>query len=130
MLNSGPRSALMEPRGFGFVQFVYPADAADAKHYLDGENFLGRELMVVFVEENWKKPSEMRARDRIRGRSYDRRRSPLGYFLPLCYGSSYSHQCHPGTEDTVSAPTQGRLMAGAGAGAGAIVYATLDNYIG
>ncbi|KAF5750550.1 hypothetical protein HS088_TW03G00888 [Tripterygium wilfordii] len=58
-----------EPRGFGFVQFVDPADAADANHSLDGEIFLGRELMVVFAEENWKKPSEMRARD-IRCKSY------------------------------------------------------------
>ena len=55
-----------EPRGFGFVQFVDPADAADAKYEMDGYVLLGRELTVVFAEENRKKPSEMRARERLR----------------------------------------------------------------
>ncbi|CAN1144308.1 Serine/arginine-rich SC35-like splicing factor SCL30A [Linum perenne] len=55
-----------EPRGFGFIQFVDPSDAADAKYNMDGEVLLGRELTVVFAEENRKKPSEMRARDRVR----------------------------------------------------------------
>ncbi|CAN1803430.1 Serine/arginine-rich SC35-like splicing factor SCL30A [Linum perenne] len=67
-----------EPRGFGFIQFVDPSDAADAKYNMDGEVLLGRELTVVFAEENRKKPSEMRARDRVRLRgrdSIDRRRS-------------------------------------------------------
>ncbi|CAN1803424.1 Serine/arginine-rich SC35-like splicing factor SCL30A [Linum perenne] len=54
-----------EPRGFGFIQFVDPSDAADAKYNMDGEVLLGRELTVVFAEENRKKPSEMRARDRV-----------------------------------------------------------------
>ncbi|CAI0406520.1 unnamed protein product, partial [Linum tenue] len=53
-----------KPRGFGFIQFVEPADAAEAKYNMDGEVLLGRELTVVFAEENRKKPSEMRARDR------------------------------------------------------------------
>lgn len=53
-----------EPRGFGFVQFVDPADAADAKYHVDGQILLGRELTVVFAEENRKKPTEMRARER------------------------------------------------------------------
>ncbi|KAJ6425728.1 hypothetical protein OIU84_026328 [Salix udensis] len=68
-----------EPRGFGFVQYLEPADAADAKHHMDGEILYGRELTVVFAEENRKKPAEMRARDRVRrspspsyGRSYSR----------------------------------------------------------
>lgn len=52
------------PRGFGFVQFVDPADAADANSHMDGQILLGRELTVVYAEENRKKPSEMRARDR------------------------------------------------------------------
>uniref|UniRef100_A0A6M2EFK6 RRM domain-containing protein n=1 Tax=Populus davidiana TaxID=266767 RepID=A0A6M2EFK6_9ROSI len=75
-----------EPRGFGFVQYLEPADAADAKHHMDGEILLGRELTVVFAEENRKKPAEMRQRDRVRGgRYYDQRRSPSP-----CYGRSYS----------------------------------------
>ncbi|GER50756.1 SC35-like splicing factor 33 [Striga asiatica] len=68
-----------EPRGFGFVQYVEPADAADAKYHMDGQIFQGREVTVVFAEENRKKPTEMRARERGRGRVYDRRRSPPRY---------------------------------------------------
>lgn len=33
---------------------------------MDGQILLGRELTVVFAEENRKKPSEMRARERVR----------------------------------------------------------------
>uniref|UniRef100_A0A0D9VUH7 RRM domain-containing protein n=1 Tax=Leersia perrieri TaxID=77586 RepID=A0A0D9VUH7_9ORYZ len=72
-----------EPRGFGFIQYFDPEDAADAKYHMDGQMFLGREVTVVFAEENRKKPNEMRARERVgsRDRSYGRRsrsRSP-GY---------------------------------------------------
>lgn len=55
-----------EPRGFGFVQYLEPADAAEAKYHMDGQVLLGRELTVVFAEENRKKPSDMRARERVR----------------------------------------------------------------
>lgn len=55
-----------QPRGFGFVQYVDPDDAAEAKYHMDGQSLLGRELTVVFAEENRKKPSEMRSRERIR----------------------------------------------------------------
>lgn len=76
-----------EPRGFGFVQFVDPADAAEAKYQMDGQILLGRELTVVFAEENRKKPADMRAREgserddrrsprRSRSRRYSRSRSP------------------------------------------------------
>ncbi|OVA16454.1 RNA recognition motif domain [Macleaya cordata] len=65
-----------EPRGFGFVQYVDPADAAEAKYQMDGQILHGRELTVVFAEENRKKPADMRARERVRSREYDRRRSP------------------------------------------------------
>ncbi|XP_057956446.1 serine/arginine-rich SC35-like splicing factor SCL33 [Malania oleifera] len=68
-----------EPRGFGFVQYVDPADAAEAKYQMDGQILNGRELTVVFAEENRKKPADMRARERVRGRFYDRRRSPRRY---------------------------------------------------
>ncbi|KAK3014757.1 hypothetical protein RJ639_007942, partial [Escallonia herrerae] len=53
-----------EPRGFGFVQFVDPADADEAKYQMDGQILLGRQLTVVFAEENRKKPTDMRARER------------------------------------------------------------------
>ncbi|KAM0036744.1 putative RNA recognition motif domain, nucleotide-binding alpha-beta plait domain superfamily [Helianthus debilis subsp. tardiflorus] len=52
-----------EPRGCGFVQFVDPADAADAKYQMDGQVFRWRELTVVFAEENRKKPNDMRMRE-------------------------------------------------------------------
>ncbi|KAL3569242.1 hypothetical protein D5086_029132 [Populus alba] len=75
-----------EPRGFGFVQYLEPADAADAKHHMDGEILYGRELTVVFAEENRKKPAEMRARGRVSGGRYnDPRCSPSPR-----YGRSYS----------------------------------------
>ncbi|KAI4341295.1 hypothetical protein MLD38_026033 [Melastoma candidum] len=74
-----------EPRGFGFVQYAYPEGAEEAKHYMDRQILLGREITVVFAEENRKKPSEMRARERGRGR-----RSPLRYSRSQRYRRSYS----------------------------------------
>ncbi|PWA57703.1 hypothetical protein CTI12_AA406920 [Artemisia annua] len=65
-----------EPRGFGFVQFLDPADAAEAKYQMDGQVLQGRQLTVVFAEENRKKPTDMRTRERRGGRFNDRRRSP------------------------------------------------------
>ncbi|XP_028105087.1 serine/arginine-rich SC35-like splicing factor SCL33 [Camellia sinensis] len=67
-----------EPRGFGFVQYVDPADAAEAKYHMDGQILQGRQLTVVFAEENRKKPSDMRARERGGGRDrlYGRSVSP------------------------------------------------------
>lgn len=53
-----------EPRGFGFVQFVDPNDAQEAKYQMDGQILLGRQLTVVFAEENRKKPTDMRQRER------------------------------------------------------------------
>ncbi|KAG6410988.1 hypothetical protein SASPL_129061 [Salvia splendens] len=58
-----------QPRGFGFVQYVDPDDATEAKYHMDGQSLLGRELTVVFAEENRKKPSEMRSCERIRSSS-------------------------------------------------------------
>ncbi|GMI97484.1 SC35-like splicing factor 30A [Hibiscus trionum] len=79
-----------EPRGFGFVQYVDPADATEAKYQMDGQLLLGRELTVVFAEENRKKPTEMRHRERGRGGRYtrDRRRSPPRYTRSPRYSRS------------------------------------------
>ncbi|KAK4756067.1 hypothetical protein SAY87_009824 [Trapa incisa] len=55
-----------EPRGFAFVEFVDPYDAADAQHRLNGEIFAGRRLAVVVASETRKKPQEMRHRNRNR----------------------------------------------------------------
>ncbi|CAA2954797.1 serine arginine-rich SC35-like splicing factor SCL30A [Olea europaea subsp. europaea] len=95
-----------EPRGFGFVQFVDPADAVEAKYQMDGQVLQGRQLTVVFAEENRKKPTEMRARERGgRGRAYDRRRSPPRYSRspPPRYGRSRSR-----SRDYYSPPPKGR----------------------
>ncbi|KAG0584064.1 hypothetical protein M758_3G182300 [Ceratodon purpureus] len=56
------------PRGFGFVQFMDPREAAEAQYCLDHQIIAGREITVVFAEENRKKPQEMRSKERIRGR--------------------------------------------------------------
>lgn len=85
-----------EPRGFGFVQYVDPADAADAKYRMDGQVFQGRELTVVFAAENRKKPGEMRAREsRSRSRSHysDRRRSSARYSHSPGYSRSPPRRC-------------------------------------
>ncbi|KAL6532282.1 hypothetical protein OROGR_014252 [Orobanche gracilis] len=49
-----------EPRGFGFVKFRNPEDAAEAKRRLDCTLIGGREIKIVFAEENRKTPQEMR----------------------------------------------------------------------
>ncbi|XP_078429901.1 serine/arginine-rich SC35-like splicing factor SCL33 [Wolffia australiana] len=65
-----------DPRGFGFVQFVDSADANEAKYQMDGQILLGRELTVVFAQENRKKPSDMRERERSSRRRPQRSISP------------------------------------------------------
>jgi FUS-interacting serine-arginine-rich protein 1 len=57
-----------QPRGFGFVQYLDARDAAEAQYYLDHQLISGREITVVFAEENRKKPQEMRTKERVRGR--------------------------------------------------------------
>ena len=46
--------------GFEFIQFVDPADAADAEYHMDGQILLNHELTLVFAEENEKKPASKR----------------------------------------------------------------------
>jgi FUS-interacting serine-arginine-rich protein 1 len=53
-----------EPRGFGFIQYFDSEDASDEKYHMDGKMLLGREIAVVFAEENRKKPADMRAREK------------------------------------------------------------------
>uniref|UniRef100_J3LNZ9 RRM domain-containing protein n=1 Tax=Oryza brachyantha TaxID=4533 RepID=J3LNZ9_ORYBR len=67
-----------ELRGFGFVKFRYPEDAAAAKQEMNHQVIGGREISIVFAEENRKTPQEMRMRTRTSGRYMDgshRRRS-------------------------------------------------------
>lgn len=65
-----------EPRGFGFVKFRYPDDAAEAKARLNHSVIGGREIRIVYAEENRKTPQEMRRITRSSDRGSYRRRSP------------------------------------------------------
>ncbi|KAK9289152.1 hypothetical protein L1049_017625 [Liquidambar formosana] len=68
-----------EPRGFGFVKFRYAEDAAQAKQQLNHTVIGGREIRIVFAEENRKTPRDMRMNSRTSGRfggSYRRRTPP------------------------------------------------------
>ncbi|URE28439.1 hypothetical protein MUK42_34487 [Musa troglodytarum] len=55
-----------EPRGFGFVKFRYAEDAAVAKQHMNHQIIVGREISIVYAEENRKTPQEMRTMTRIR----------------------------------------------------------------
>lgn len=55
-----------EPRGFGFVKYRYGEDAAEAKQHLNHTIIGGREIRIVFAEENRKTPQEMRLSSRGR----------------------------------------------------------------
>lgn len=61
-----------------------PSDAAEAKYHMDGQILLGRRLTVVFAEENRKKPTDMRARERGR----------YGLLLSLSLSISHTHIAH------------------------------------
>ncbi|KAH9613565.1 hypothetical protein KSS87_002085 [Heliosperma pusillum] len=65
-----------EPRGFGFVKFRYPEDAAKAKDRLNYTLIGGREIRIVYAEENRKTPREMRKTGHTSGRYEGRRRTP------------------------------------------------------
>lgn len=48
------------------MKFRYAEDAAEAKHQLNRTVIGGREIRVVFAEENRKTPQEMRRLSRVR----------------------------------------------------------------
>ena len=55
-----------EPRGFGFEKFQNPNDAIEAKEYMNHKVIGGREVQIVFAEENKKTPQEMYTSSRTR----------------------------------------------------------------
>lgn len=57
------------------MKFRYAEDAAEAKHQLNRTVIGGREIRVVFAEENRKTPQEMRRLSRVR----------CIIVLPCCY---------------------------------------------
>ncbi|CAD5162832.1 serine/arginine-rich SC35-like splicing factor SCL28 [Musa acuminata AAA Group] len=64
-----------EPRGFGFVKFRYAEDAAVAKQHMNHQILGGREISIVYAEENRKTPQEMRMTTRISERYMEGRYS-------------------------------------------------------
>ncbi|XP_060217781.1 serine/arginine-rich SC35-like splicing factor SCL28 [Lycium barbarum] len=85
-----------EPRGFGFVKFRYAEDAAEAKAHLNCTVMGGREIRIVFAEENRKTPQEMRRVLRTSGpsaRGSNRRHSPPRF--PSRRYHSYSRSASP-----------------------------------
>lgn len=70
-----------EPRGFGFVKFRNAEDAAEAKHHLNHSVIGGREIAIVFAEENRKTPQEMRTNSRVR---YSYFSSPFHFAVIVC----------------------------------------------
>ncbi|CAI9092393.1 OLC1v1027620C3 [Oldenlandia corymbosa var. corymbosa] len=66
-----------EPRGFAFVQFVDPYEAAEAQYQMNGRIFAGREISVVVASEMRKRPEDMRRKSSLGGRpvSYGGRQS-------------------------------------------------------
>lgn len=75
-----------EPRGFGFVKYRHGEDAAEAKEHLNHTIIGGREIRIVFAEENRKTPQEMRVTSR--GRS-DYSLFAIFFFFQFCnYGGS------------------------------------------
>eukprot|EP00238_Polyblepharides_amylifera_P007971 CAMPEP_0196580762 /NCGR_PEP_ID=MMETSP1081-20130531/30455_1 /TAXON_ID=36882 /ORGANISM="Pyramimonas amylifera, Strain CCMP720" /LENGTH=233 /DNA_ID=CAMNT_0041900733 /DNA_START=66 /DNA_END=767 /DNA_ORIENTATION=- len=51
-----------QPRGFGFVEYYDERDAADAQYKLDRTLVCGREVTIVFAQEERKRPDDMRRR--------------------------------------------------------------------
>ncbi|XP_030473826.1 serine/arginine-rich SC35-like splicing factor SCL28 isoform X1 [Syzygium oleosum] len=93
-----------EPRGFGFVKFRYAEDAAEAKQQMNHTVIGGREIRIVFAEENRKTPHEMRVServtDRVSGRHRERRRSTSR--SPRRHNHSYSRSPTPDRHDSRS----------------------------
>ncbi|KAK9933629.1 hypothetical protein M0R45_020817 [Rubus argutus] len=105
-----------EPRGFGFVKYRYAEDAAEAKQQMNHTLIGGREIRIVFAEENRKTPQEMRTSTRVSGGSSRRRRTPPR--SPRRQYRSYSRSASPvrrdsrdlGVRDDYRSPMQSRSI--------------------
>ncbi|XP_050218898.1 serine/arginine-rich SC35-like splicing factor SCL28 isoform X2 [Mercurialis annua] len=88
-----------EPRGFGFVKYRYAEDAAEAKQRMNHKVIGGREIRIVFAEENRKSPLEMRTTMRVsRHGGSSRGRSPPR--SPRRRNRSYSRSPLPARQDS------------------------------
>ncbi|XP_071734016.1 serine/arginine-rich SC35-like splicing factor SCL28 [Rutidosis leptorrhynchoides] len=94
-----------EPRGFGFIKFCNPEDAAEAKHQLNHCVIGGREIAIVYAEENRKTPREMRTTTQPRGRyGGSGRRTPPR----VSRRRSYSRSLSPVRRDVSDRDRKGR----------------------
>jgi len=84
-----------EPRGFGFVKFRNPDDAFEAKQHMNHKIIGGREITIVFAEENRKNPQEMRKTARVSGRYMGSRRRLSPSRSPRKRYQSYSRSPSP-----------------------------------
>ncbi|XP_042446886.1 serine/arginine-rich SC35-like splicing factor SCL28 isoform X1 [Zingiber officinale] len=84
-----------EPRGFGFVKFRYAEDAAVAKQHMNRQIIGGREISIVYAEENRKTPQEMRKMTRISERHMGGRHRRSLSRSPRQRHRSYSHSPTP-----------------------------------
>ncbi|KAK4803211.1 hypothetical protein SAY86_001414 [Trapa natans] len=104
-----------EPRGFGFVKFRYAEDAAEAKQQMNHRIIGGREVRIVFAEENRKTPREMHRSDGMSGRSrgsYRRRslsRSPKYRYRSYSRSQSPARR-HEAKDDYRSLGQSGSLL--------------------
>ncbi|XP_048234888.1 serine/arginine-rich SC35-like splicing factor SCL28 isoform X2 [Ricinus communis] len=80
-----------EPRGFGFVKYRYAEDAAEAKQRMNHKIIGGREIRIVYAEENRKTPQEMRTTARVSGRHGGSTRGRTPPKSPRRRHRSYSH---------------------------------------
>ncbi|XP_039048836.1 serine/arginine-rich SC35-like splicing factor SCL28 [Hibiscus syriacus] len=87
-----------EPRGFGFVKFRYGEDAAEAKQRMNHQAIGGREIRIVFAEENRKTPQEMRLTACVSSRDRGSRRTPPR--SPRRRHRSYSRSPSPARHDS------------------------------
>ncbi|KAG2540558.1 serine/arginine-rich SC35-like splicing factor SCL28 isoform X4 [Panicum virgatum] len=102
-----------ELRGFGFVKFRYPEDAAVAKQEMNHQVIGGREISIVYAEENRKTPQEMRMRTRISGRYMDRRYTRRSLSRsPRSHSHSYSPTPSPDRHDFRGRDSRGNYLPG------------------
>ncbi|GMY14333.1 serine/arginine-rich SC35-like splicing factor SCL33 isoform X1 [Fagus crenata] len=119
-----------EPRGFGFVQYVDPADAADAKYHMDGDacfQLMALRLRACRIRSVYDQRRSLLRYSRSPRYARTHSRSP-DYYSPSPRWRHYSRSISLETECIGSGHTQDRLMGqGAKAGAGALVGHTLGD---
>lgn len=89
-----------EPRGFGFVKYRHSEDAAEAKQRMDHKTIGGREIRIVFAEENRKTPQEMRRTTHVSDRHGGSSRGRTSSRSPRHRHRSYSRSPSPARHDS------------------------------